>query len=258
MVGPGFETAGIVLGGVTFAAIAIGLYRWIFRLGSSESAMKRRWNWPIWVGLVVVVTGLFSYGFFVRFPTTRDFPWANLLLFGIGAALLLVGLFRAFGRPQLYRGKDFRLDLRSDCCARCRVFQLCNLLRRATGAGFNWRAARWPKGARLFTTGSKWKSCRSRRFALGAGGTQGGRTDFLSRFLVTAMQLRVAEFSAKAAGVRGAWHSCCRHQRRSAGYQPAAIAKARVHVSAAVRSECEGYSPIRCACIPGRDRKERT
>jgi hypothetical protein len=67
--------------------------------------MKRRWNWPIWVGLVVVVTGLFSYGFFVRFPTTRDFPWANLLLFGIGAALLLVGLFRAFGRPQLYRGK---------------------------------------------------------------------------------------------------------------------------------------------------------
>ena len=38
---------------------------------------------------------------------TRDFPWANLLLFGIGAILLLVGLFRAFGRPQLYRGKIF-------------------------------------------------------------------------------------------------------------------------------------------------------
>ena len=38
---------------------------------------------------------------------TRDFPWANLLLFGIGAALLLVGLFRAFGRPQVYRGKVF-------------------------------------------------------------------------------------------------------------------------------------------------------
>jgi hypothetical protein len=69
--------------------------------------MKRRWNWPIWVGFVSVVTGLFSYGFFVRFPTTRDFPWANLLLFGIGAALLIVGLFRAFGRPQVYRGKIF-------------------------------------------------------------------------------------------------------------------------------------------------------
>jgi hypothetical protein len=69
--------------------------------------MKRQWNWTIWVGSVVAVAGLFSYGFFVRFPITRDFPWANLLLFGIGGALLIVGLFRAFGRPQLYRGKIF-------------------------------------------------------------------------------------------------------------------------------------------------------
>ncbi|PYK74752.1 MAG: hypothetical protein DME39_06135 [Verrucomicrobia bacterium] len=56
--------------------------------------MKRRWNWPIWLGFIVAVGGLFS-------------PWANLLLFAIGAALLLVGLFRAFGRPQVYRGKIF-------------------------------------------------------------------------------------------------------------------------------------------------------
>ena len=38
---------------------------------------------------------------------TRDFPWANVLLFGNGAALLLLGLFRAFGRPQVYRGRVF-------------------------------------------------------------------------------------------------------------------------------------------------------
>jgi hypothetical protein len=69
--------------------------------------MKRRWNWPIWAGLVVAITGLFSYEFFARFPITRDFPWANFLLFGIGLALLVVGLFRAFGRPQVYRGKIF-------------------------------------------------------------------------------------------------------------------------------------------------------
>src|SRR5206468_2735832 len=67
--------------------------------------MKRQWNSLLWVGFVVAVAGLFSYGFFVRFPITRDFPWANLLLFGIGGALSIVGLFRAFGRPQLYRGK---------------------------------------------------------------------------------------------------------------------------------------------------------
>jgi hypothetical protein len=69
--------------------------------------MKRKWNWPIWVGFVVVVAGLFSYEFFARFSITRDFPWANFLLFGIGVALLLVGLFRALGRPQVYRGKIF-------------------------------------------------------------------------------------------------------------------------------------------------------
>jgi hypothetical protein len=67
--------------------------------------MRRRWNWPIWVGFAAILGGLFSYGFLVRYPITRDFPWANLLLFGIGIALLLLGLFRAFGRPQMYRGK---------------------------------------------------------------------------------------------------------------------------------------------------------
>ena len=70
-------------------------------------SVKRKWNWPLWVGFVVAVGGLFSYEFFAAFPITRDFPWANLLLFGIGATLLLVGLFRAFGRPQAYRGKVF-------------------------------------------------------------------------------------------------------------------------------------------------------
>jgi hypothetical protein len=69
--------------------------------------MKRSWNWPIWVGFVVAIAGGFSYEFFARFPITRDFPWLNFLLFGVGIALLMVGLFRAFGRPQAYRGKIF-------------------------------------------------------------------------------------------------------------------------------------------------------
>jgi hypothetical protein len=69
--------------------------------------MKRGWNWSLWLGFFFTLAGFFSYTFFAQFPITRDFPWANLLLFGIGAALLLVGLFRAFGRPQVYRGKVF-------------------------------------------------------------------------------------------------------------------------------------------------------
>jgi len=69
--------------------------------------MKRKWNWPLWLGFIVAVGAMFSYPFFAQFPMTRDFPWANLLLFGIGATLLIGGLFRAFGRPQHYRGKVF-------------------------------------------------------------------------------------------------------------------------------------------------------
>jgi hypothetical protein len=44
-----------------------------------------------------------SYFFvFVWFPVTRDFPWANLLLFAVAAALLLLGTRRAFAgtRPR--------------------------------------------------------------------------------------------------------------------------------------------------------------
>lgn len=67
--------------------------------------MKRRWNLSLWFGFAVVLVGLFSYQLFAQFPITRDFPWANLLLISIGLVLLAVGLFRAFGRPQMYRGK---------------------------------------------------------------------------------------------------------------------------------------------------------
>jgi len=37
LVGPGFGTAAIIIGGVAFAATAILLYRWILRMGSARS-----------------------------------------------------------------------------------------------------------------------------------------------------------------------------------------------------------------------------
>jgi hypothetical protein len=78
-------------------------------LADGDGEIDMKWNWSIWIGFVVALGGLFSYGFFVRYPITRDFPWANLLLFGIGGALLIIGLFRAFGRPRRYGGKVFGL-----------------------------------------------------------------------------------------------------------------------------------------------------
>ena len=38
LVGPGFELAGRIIGGVGFAVIAVALYRWILRMGAARSA----------------------------------------------------------------------------------------------------------------------------------------------------------------------------------------------------------------------------
>jgi hypothetical protein len=75
--------------------------------GGHKIDMNRRWNLFLWLGFLFVLAGFFSYPFFIQFAFTRDFPWANFLLFGIGGILLVVGLARAFGKPKLYRGKVF-------------------------------------------------------------------------------------------------------------------------------------------------------
>jgi len=66
----------------------------------------RRINWQIVAGFLLSLAALASYPlFFAQFPVTRDFPWANLLLFGAAAVLLAVGLRRAFSPQARYRGK---------------------------------------------------------------------------------------------------------------------------------------------------------
>jgi hypothetical protein len=59
-----------------------------------------RFNWQIWAGFLISIFALLSYPFiFVNWPLTRDFPWANLLLFAAAAVLLFMGVRRAF-TPQ--------------------------------------------------------------------------------------------------------------------------------------------------------------
>ena len=54
-------------------------------------------NWQIWMGFLLSVVALLTYPFvFVNWPVTRDFPWANLLLFGIALVFLFFGIRRAF------------------------------------------------------------------------------------------------------------------------------------------------------------------
>src|SRR6185437_11787919 len=63
--------------------------------------VKRRRNILAWVGFAIVLLSFLSYvPFFALFPATRDVPWANYLLFAIGAGLLGIGLKRAFSDPE--------------------------------------------------------------------------------------------------------------------------------------------------------------
>jgi hypothetical protein len=68
--------------------------------------MRRRWNLTVWAGFLIVLSAMVTYVLvFVRFPATRDFPWATLLIFAAGLALIARGLGRAYREPQLYRGR---------------------------------------------------------------------------------------------------------------------------------------------------------
>ena len=68
----------------------------------------KRLNWPIWAGFVLSLFAGLSYSFvFVRWPITRDWPWVNLILFGIAMVLLLLGLRRAFKPDKKIFSKIF-------------------------------------------------------------------------------------------------------------------------------------------------------
>jgi hypothetical protein len=57
----------------------------------------QRFNWTIWAGFLLSLFAFLSYPLlFVGWPVTRDFPWANLLLFASAVVLVFVGMRRAF------------------------------------------------------------------------------------------------------------------------------------------------------------------
>ena len=63
----------------------------------------KKFNWQIWAAFLLSLFAFLSYPLlFVRFPVTRDFPWANLLFFVIALALMLFGLRRAFASDRAH------------------------------------------------------------------------------------------------------------------------------------------------------------
>ena len=67
----------------------------------------RRLNWQLWLGFLLTLGAFLSYFFiFIWFPFTRDFPWANLVLFLIAGVLLFMGVRRGFASDGPHRTRS--------------------------------------------------------------------------------------------------------------------------------------------------------
>jgi hypothetical protein len=61
----------------------------------------KRFNWPLLSGFLLSIFAFLSYFFiFVWFPSTRNFPWANFLLFAVAIVLLSAGVKRTFSETR--------------------------------------------------------------------------------------------------------------------------------------------------------------
>jgi hypothetical protein len=104
-------------------------------------APERRSNAALWLGLLLIVLGIFSnFFYFVKVQAVPQgiVPWINLMVPAIGLVPLFVGLKRAFGHPQVYRGKIWGSIVTAFSvllfAASVLVFFIARALPRSTGA----------------------------------------------------------------------------------------------------------------------------
>ena len=70
-----------------------------------ETSNQRRRNLAPWVGLVLVLLAILSNSlFFLDIPGKAAISWVGLLSV-VGLALAVLGVARAFGQSQIYRGR---------------------------------------------------------------------------------------------------------------------------------------------------------
>jgi hypothetical protein len=66
---------------------------------------RKQINFALWLGLLITVLGVLSNLLYFSKVPTATLPWLNLALPAIGLIFLLIGVVRAFGQSQTYRGK---------------------------------------------------------------------------------------------------------------------------------------------------------
>jgi hypothetical protein len=82
------------------------------KLLEMPDATDRRSNFAPWWGLLFALGAIgCNVAFFVSPPLQGSLPWLSLLFAGLALIFLITGLWRAFRRPQLYRGKTLSVLL---------------------------------------------------------------------------------------------------------------------------------------------------
>ena len=75
-------------------------------------ATDHRRNLAPWWGLLFAIAAIgCNVAFFMSPPMQGTLPWLSLFFAGLALILLVAGLRRAFGRPQVYRGKTLSVLL---------------------------------------------------------------------------------------------------------------------------------------------------
>jgi len=73
---------------------------------TASTPNKRRFPRSLWLGLLLVLAAPVLFMMvFIRFPVTRDVPWATLLMFALGIGLLARAFMKAYRDRATYRGK---------------------------------------------------------------------------------------------------------------------------------------------------------
>ena len=76
-----------------------------YALTQMSDAIRKQTNSALWLGLLITVLAILSnLLYFLKVPSAA-LPWINLTLPAIGLIFLLIGVVRAFGQSQIYRGK---------------------------------------------------------------------------------------------------------------------------------------------------------
>jgi len=77
----------------------------VLNFASMADTTERKHPFAPWLGLLLTVLGALSNGLpFIGFPAA-PVPWISLLLSLTGFVVVLIGLWRVFGQPRIYKGK---------------------------------------------------------------------------------------------------------------------------------------------------------